>query len=165
MSLIVETGTGDPTAESYASVADADLYHVNRGNAAWAAATPGAKEQALRKATDYMQQAYGQRWAGVRATASQALDWPRYGEDANGVYFAGDSIPIDVVRACCELALRALSASLSPDVGPRVLGKTIGPISIQYAPGTRQSNAFPAVNGMLRSLLTGGDGQIKLIRA
>jgi hypothetical protein len=78
MALIVETGQAGSTSESFASVADADLYHSNRGNTAWAAiASTALKEAALRKATDYMEQSYRLRWLGYRHTEAQALSWPR----------------------------------------------------------------------------------------
>jgi hypothetical protein len=68
MTLTVEDGTGKADAESYISVADADTYFTARNNATWAALSTSDKEAALRKATDYMLQAYRVRWAGMRET-------------------------------------------------------------------------------------------------
>ena len=72
MALITEDGTGRADAESYCSVAAADAHHAARGAAAWAALTTEAKEQALRRATDYMGQIYGPLWAGHRSLPTQA---------------------------------------------------------------------------------------------
>ena len=77
MALIVEDGTGKSDAESFISVADADTYHSNRGNTDWASLLTAAKEQNLRKATDYICQVYRMKWAGTRVNGTQALDWPR----------------------------------------------------------------------------------------
>lgn len=79
MALVVETGAGDPTAESYLSVAGADAYHAAHGDpAAWSGATTGTKEAALRAATQYVDDKYAKRWKGQRKTLEQALRWPRY---------------------------------------------------------------------------------------
>ena len=79
MSLICEDGSGKSDSESYISVADASSYHTARGNTAWAAlATDALREAALRRATDYMRQAYRSRWQGYKVNEDQALDWPRY---------------------------------------------------------------------------------------
>ncbi|WP_313398189.1 DnaT-like ssDNA-binding protein [Stenotrophomonas sp.] len=152
--LIVEDGTGLPNAEAYISAAEADTYHANRGNAAWAALDTPAKEAALRKATDYMGIAYGGRWHGVRLTPGQALDWPR------GVV----GVPEAVKRASAELALRASTAELAADQGPAVKSETVGPISVTYADGASQFQRYPLVDGLLASLLDGSYGQARVIR-
>ena len=59
MTLIVEDGASRADAESLASVEQADLHHSSRGNARWASLTVMEKEQALRRATDYVGQMYG----------------------------------------------------------------------------------------------------------
>ena len=73
MALIVEDGSIVTGAESYISVADASTYHSNRGNTAWASlSTDAIREQCLRKATDFMRQAYRSRWQGYRVNEDQA---------------------------------------------------------------------------------------------
>lgn len=64
--LNVEDGTGViALANSYVGVAEADNYHVARGNAAWAAAaTEEIREEALIRATDYIETRFGQRFLG-----------------------------------------------------------------------------------------------------
>lgn len=147
MALIVEDGTGLANSESYISVTDADTYHANRGNAAWAALITSAKEQALRQATDYMLQAYRDRWTGYRVKVSpmQALDWPRYGVEVDHFPVHFDIVPGDVADACAELALRASSGSLAPDLSQGVIRKKIGPIETEYNRGTAQYTRFRAV--------------------
>jgi hypothetical protein len=161
MALIVEDGTGKADAESYISVADATAYHAARGNAAWAAlASDAVREQMLRKATDYMEQAYSERWKGERATTDQALSWPRSG--VHGV--DSDVVPSAVSRACAELALRAISGDLAPDLSGQVKSETVGPISVTYADGARQQVKFQAVDSMLSALLEGSSITVKLVR-
>lgn len=163
MALIVEDGTGKADAESYISVADADTYHTARGNTAWTGAT-AVKEAALRRATDYLEDVYAARWKGERGDAAQALSWPRGGVTVHGFAVDEDEVPDVVSRACAELALRALSADLLADAGAQVKSETVGPISVTYADGARQSTAYKAVDASLSPYLLAG-GQIAVIRA
>lgn len=171
MALITETGSGSATAESFISVTDADTYFADRGNTVWSALQVSAKEAALRKATDYMSARYGLRWAGVRASTTQALDWPRLWAERRGVingafplYFDSTSVPVAVQRACAELAVRASAADLSPDLTAQVKSETVGPISVVYADGARQDTAYKAIDAMLAPFLKGG-GALPVIRA
>ena len=75
MSLIIETGAGLPDADSYASVAQADAYHLKRRTTAWAALDDSEKESLLIKATEYMVGQYRARWKGRRRISTQAPDW------------------------------------------------------------------------------------------
>jgi len=68
---------GDPNADSYFQIADADSYFAARGNTVWAAATEDQKEQAARLGTQYIDNAYRGRWIGITTNQDQALDWPR----------------------------------------------------------------------------------------
>lgn len=169
MALIVEDGTAKADAESYISVADATTYHANRGNAAWAAlASDTIREQLLRKATDYMVQAYRLRWKGDRVSATQALDWPRnwveYADyqfyTQNGaqkiggyLYYPANEVPQEVKRACAELALLANSSDLLGEQGQAVKREKIGPIETEYEAFSQQGRHFPAVKSLLGPFL------------
>jgi len=175
VAIVVEDGTGKADAESYISVSDASSYHSARGNAAWAAlASDTVREQCLRKATEYMGQVYGEAWAGYRVSSTQALDWPRYEvprRDIGAVgyllaFWASDAVPEAVQRACAELALRAASGDLLADLGQPAIEKTVGPITVRYAEGARQTKRYPAVDGMLTPFLkAGGTSAIQVVRA
>lgn len=166
MALVVEDGTGKVDAESYISAADASAYHAARGSAAWAAlASDAVREQLLRKGTEYMESAYGERWQGCRMTGTQALSWPRSGVVVHGYSVASDVVPQAVQRACAELALRAISGDLSPDLSAQVKQETVGQISVTYADGARQQVKFQAVDGLLSGLLCGPASAIKVVRA
>lgn len=177
MALIVEDGTGKVDAESFISVADASTYHTARGNAAWAAlASDTVREQNLRKATDYMEEVYRLRWAGYRKTDTQALSWPRYevprpDSAANasygyGVgYYASDSVPDEVKKACAELALKASAGELAPDLDRTTTSETVGPISVTYAVGARETVKYRAIDNLLAPLLSGNANSLKVVRA
>ena len=172
MALEVEDGTGKDDAESYISVAGADNYHTLRGNTAWTGAD-AVKEAALRKATDYMLQVYRLRWKGTRVSGNQSLDWPRNWVERddytyvkqNGTamiggfqYYPSDEVPVEVQRACAELALKALSETLAPDIGRRTLREKVDVIEVEYDPNSPQYTLYRAVDNMLAPLLGGSGG-------
>ncbi len=180
MTLIVEDGTGLADAESFCSVADADTYHSNRGSSLWETLLEEEKEQALRRATDYMEQAYGDSWAGYRYGAVQALSWPRYNvpykdlardgrlyypETYGAGYYPVDAVPVAVVRACAELALRAASGELAPDIGTTDLVKRekVGPIETEYVVGAAYVR-YRAIDMMLLPFLV-SKNQFPIYRA
>lgn len=167
MAIIVETGTGAADSESFASVAYCDTYHAGRGNAAWALLASDVREQALRKATDYMQQVYRERWAGIRVKTTQALDWPRYDVPRKDVgdYYSSVLVPEEVKRACAELALKASAAELAPDLGRPTINESVGPISVSYAAGARESVKYRAIDNLLAPLLCNSGMNLKVVRA
>lgn len=165
MAITVETGAGLADAETYISVADADTYHAARGNTAWAALSEADKEAALRRATDYMLQAYRARWNGARATSTQALDWPRYGVIADGYEVASTVVPVAVSRACAELALRASADDLSPDLERGIKRERVDVIETEYDTASPQAKRFRAVDQLLSAYLTGGGAFVRVARA
>lgn len=176
MSLIVEDGTVVAGAESYASVAAANVYHGNRGNVAWGAlASDTVREQSLRKATDYMIEMYRPRWKGFRKMGTQTLDWPRsfvylepFVRGVVGTYpfLVPDTIvPVEIINVCCELALKSSVAELSPDLGRKVVSVTVGPISTTYDKNSRESVAYRAQDLLLAPYLKGSAFSAQVLRS
>lgn len=168
MPLVVEDGAGLSTAESYISVEDANTYHANRGNTTWTALTDEQCEQLLRKATDYMTQVYRLRWEGTRVSSTQALDWPRNWVEmddfaavtVNGAqtiggyyYYPSDEVPIEVARACAELALLANSTDLNPPISRRTIREKVDVIEVEYDKNSPQYTVFRAIDNMLAPFL------------
>jgi len=166
MAIIVEDGTGLSTAECYISVADATTYFSNRGITTWAAiASDALREAALRKSTDYMTATYRDRWEGVRYTEDQALDWPRSGVVRDSWAVGYDEVPVEVERACAELALKAVSAELNPDLKQNRLSVTVVPIKTEYDKNSPQWKRYRAIDMMLAPFLkTGGGCSVRLER-
>lgn len=173
MSLIIENGTGLTTAESYISVADADTYHNKLGNTSWGILTTEVKEQLLRKATNYMVQTYRMRWAGVRKTDDQALDWPRYlvprlDTEAVYAYYDSDSVPGEVKVACAELALKASTMTLAPDTQRLTKREKIGTLEVEYDTNSGKAyTMYRAIDNLLMPMLDFGEtgAMAKLDRA
>jgi hypothetical protein len=113
----------------YGTVAEADAYHLARGNTAWTGDN-ALKEAALTRGSDYIDQRYRVRscggWASVfpgerTGGRAQEREWPRTGAtDWAGNEIPDTEIPIEVKHATFEAALRELIApgSLSPDFVP-----------------------------------------------
>lgn len=135
MALVVETGTGAADAESYGSVADCAAYATARG-LTFAETPAPAAEAALRRATVFIDGKRG-RFPGYRLNGrDQALEWPRNGaSDAAGNAIASNSIPVEIVRATFEAAVRELAkpGSLSPDLTPAIRMKRVkaGPVETE----------------------------------
>ena len=174
MSLVTEDGTGLAGAESFCSVSFADTHLGNFGFTLWATLSTNEKEQALRRATHYMQQIYRLRWAGQRRTNTQALDWPRSyvpKKDAPGFYsvwaseYPDDEVPAEVMQACAKLAYKAAAGDLSPDIAQAKTRVKVGPIETEYAPGSIQYTRYREIDNLLNPLLKTGSGMIPLSRA
>ncbi len=159
MAFIVEDGTGLVTATSYLSEADADLYHADRENVAWAAAVTSAKEAALILATDFLDTRY--RFLGIRKTDVQALAWPRDAAfEFDGRRIDPDSLPVALERATAELAALALSQTLQPTSsgGATTGSQSAGGLSVSI--DASHSHALPIVRkatAYLRDLIAGDE--------
>jgi hypothetical protein len=165
MALIVETGTGSATGESFCSVSDALAYHAARGNATWATITTTQQEQALRRATDYMEAVYSQKWAGTRTTSVQALSWPRYNVFVNGFVTLSSSIPRAVINACSELALRAAAGELLSDSTQQKTRTKVDVLEVEFDKYSPQSKQYLAITALLAPYFESGSGvEVKVVR-
>lgn len=167
MALVVEDGTGLANAESYITVAAAATHHANLGNVAWAAlASDTIREQLLRQATAYMGQAYRTRWLGYRKSTAQALDWPRVTVVIDEyTWISSEIVPTDIANACADLALRAATSGLNPDLTRGVVRKKVGPLETEYDPNSPQSVRFRAIDMALAPYLMGSSAMATLVRA
>ena len=169
MAFVVETGAGVANANSYASVAAADGYVADRGIAAWTALTTSDKQQALIKATDYLEATYRDAWKGTRVTSTQPLSWPRTNVIVDGFLIDANVVPLNVINACVEMALRSSSGeTLIADQGQRVKREKIDVIEIEYQDYSDPTQRYPFVNRMLSPYLLsssdGGFSQVRTIR-
>lgn len=165
MTLTVENGSGLAGADSYVSQADATTYHDGRGNTAWTDLSSDEMDAALRRATDYLGETYRPRWKGDRTSTTQALDWPRYNVERADIacaLYASNAVPAEVVRACCEMALRAAKGPLTPDQGQAIKSVAAGSVNVTYADYSAATKSYPAIDGLLRPLLSGSAGGVAI---
>ena len=165
--MALNTDIGGQEARAYASVTDLDGYVADYGRSlvdANGAAVSGTadKEQALRQGA-LLLGFYAPRWPGQRASAEQAMDWPR----ANATYrdnsaISPSVIPREVKDANCEAAIYALSSP--EEVRAAINGQRIKSVngsqgSVEFFDTTADSAAispritFTVVDDLLSRLL------------
>lgn len=161
MSFVVEDGTGVAGANSYCSIADANSYFSDRGISDWQG-NDTLKAQALVRATDFIDTTFGPRFKGEKVADSQPLEFPRS-------VFSG--MPKELIKACAEYALRALTAKLIPDppqegsFAVKIERVIVGPIEEMKAYDTNvvgRIERYPAADLLIYKLLK---NQSALVRA
>jgi hypothetical protein len=191
MALVTTPGATD--ADSYFSLVEATAYFTARGVTAWTG-TDTVKEQAARKGTSYLDNAYRNRWKGYRTEQAQALAWPRVGSggdsrfrwpgqsfavygivDEDGFEIPTDTVPEQIKRAAMEAALLSMSVTLEPTLerGGQIKSKTetVGPISesTTWMDGAPAVDRHSAIEGLLRGLVTSTpgatSGNVRLVRS
>ena len=151
--MIVEDGTGVAGADSYVTVSFADDYFSARGSDTWSALDDAAKERALVRATDFIDNMF--EWNGRRLTESQPLRFPRKGIfDYEGAEVTG--IPGALMQSVCEAA--AVSAGggelfRTHDANGSVVSEKIGDLAFTYSKdGGDGRTLYDSVNTRLRGL-------------
>ncbi len=148
---------GDTAADSYADVSVCVAYALAKG-----LTFPGTdatlSEQALRRATSWIDANYRNRFPGYPTDVWQALEWPR-----TGVFYRGRSsiasnvIPQQILSACCEAAVREFAepGSLNPDLerGGAIKRLKAGSVEVEYGASATPQTAFQIIDGILSGLL------------
>jgi hypothetical protein len=174
MPTVVAT-VGASNANSFATVAEGDLYCDARLNAsAWTdEPDDDQKARALISATRELNTL---AYRGYTVTDTQALLWPRgYATDPDSPILADfdtDVVPQRVIDATCELALEYLKAGTSDpsalDPTQGVIEKTIGPLTTRWAdPYTRPQTVverYPLVEKLIKPLLIVQGNSVPLVR-
>ncbi len=117
--MTINATPGSPTANSYATLVEADAYHATRlHNAAWTGADDSIKEAALIWATRTIDD--NMFWKGVRSTEDQSLEWPRQSVvDEDGYVIGFDIVPIRVKNAQAEQAFLLIKSDPTIGVDPK----------------------------------------------
>lgn len=117
MTFVVEDGTGLATANSYESTANADQYHVDRGNSDWSDVTLTKRETALVQATDYID-SHRIKNQNCPFKTDQALKFPIIGsgekqqnDPDDSEKITGYDIPDGIRKACSEYALEVIKGN------------------------------------------------------
>lgn len=167
MALIVEDGQARADAECYCSLAFADAWHLSRGVTLWATLAQAEKEAAIRRAAQYMVQAYRLRWLGHRRTNHQSLDWPRWSVprvDSPLMYGGGESycddyiVPVEVQQANAELAFKAAQGDLSADITRLTKREKVDVVEVEYMDGSSPVVKYRSVDNLLAPLLKDSGG-------
>ena len=166
MALIVEDGTGLQTAESYLSVADCSTTLAKFGNEAAfdALATEALREQALRKATQYIDSTYGDEFSGEVKGLLQSLEWPRVeATNSRGQEVAEGTLPQELLNAVAAATNDSLTNDLFADDsnGALIASESVGvgggaiTESLSYVGGKSSSYVSQTAKRYIKPLLTG----------
>lgn len=156
-------------ANSYCTVAEADLYHAAHLYAAvWEDADASQKTVALIWATRLLDEQVD--WVGTKATEAQALRWPRTDvEDRDGYLLASTVIPNWLKNATAELARQLLAKdrlAVRDDAMGGIKSVSAGSVSVEFDAQDR-IQVFPeSVQSLIDwySLGTQGGYEVPLVR-
>ena len=161
ITLIVEDGTRPTGANTYASLADANAYWADRGNATWADATDDEKSSALIQATAYLN---GLSWTGSKV-APRKMAWPRVDVEIDGYMVGSDEIPDAVIDATCYMAGEILGGAEPLAAQDRALSSmTVGSVSMTWDAASPQAPQYPAIRSILRGYIMASNS-FRLVRA
>lgn len=166
--MALNTEPGDEAADAYVTVEECAAYAAARGSV-FAASPADLAEQAIRRATAWIDATYRLRFTGCPTDIWQSLEWPRKDVVYRGTVVDDDLIPKQIKDACCEAAIREFSEpnSLAPDLERGGAIKTLkaGSVEIDYADSAPAATTFTAIDGILSGLLTAASNTSFLKRA
>lgn len=163
MSLIVEDGSIVENANAYVSLDDCSAYCSARG-LTFVSSPSTTGEEAIIRATAAIDATYRGRFPGYKVSGrDQSLEWPRgQAYDYEGLLINGDEVPIEIVQATCEAAVRELATpgSMMPDLerGGAIKRLKAGSAEIEYDGFASVRTAFSIIDGILSAILTSGGG-------
>lgn len=139
--MAINSIPGDPSANSYISIAEADDYFYGVLNSsAWPKydgyidneETLLKKEASLRESTRVLDSLF--RWYGSVSSSNQALRWPRTGTiDSDGRSIPNDIIPKQIKDGTCELALFLLQGGGLTVSESNLTRLKVGPIGLDFS--------------------------------
>jgi len=103
--IVVETGSGSSTANSYVSESELATYASDRG-----ITLTGTPSILIIQAMDYLE---SKNFIGTKSTLEQSLQWPRTGVEIDNYYIVSNSIPVLLKEAEMELCI-ALDGGVNP---------------------------------------------------
>lgn len=132
MALVLVTTAGSKDANSYASLDDGNQYHEGHSQGAtWTEATEDKRRRGLVTATRQLDAWF--EWDGDVAFSDQALLFPRKGVvGRNGYLLDGESIPVVIRNATCELARSRLTDAGPTDDADNISRLKAGPVDITF---------------------------------
>ena len=143
--IVVETGSGSATANSYVSEAELTAYAADRG-----ITVTGTKSELLIRAMDYIE---SKDFLGTKGTRTQALVFPRFGIFLNNYELSSSAIPQLLKDAQMETAI-AVGAGVDPlDNQARETKKEkVGSLEVEYSDSARAVTFLKAVDTKLAKL-------------
>lgn len=163
MALILQDDTGT-VAGANAYIDDTFLvaYLTDRGITL--TATSGEQQDAIVRATDYMDGRFGRQYVGCKTTLEQTTSWPRLDAVNRDGFDVSAVLPLDLKEACAEYTYAAISdpdllKPIPQSTTTQVITKErkkVGPLEkeFEFAESTvRKLPSYPAADNLLRNLL------------
>jgi len=144
--IVVETGTGSTTANSYVSEADLATYASDRG-----ITLTGTAAVLIIQAMDYLE---SKNFIGTKADIDQALQWPRYGAEIDNYYVDSDVIPKLLKEAEMEICI-AIDGGVNPlaNQGRETLKEKVDSLEVEYKASSRADTYLTAAETKLQKLV------------
>jgi len=144
--IVVETGSGSSTANSYVSESELATYASDRG-----ITLTGTPSILIIQAMDYLE---SKNFIGTKSTLEQSLQWPRTGVEIDNFYIVSSSIPSLLKEAEMELCV-ALDGGVNPlaNQDRKTLKEKVGELEVEYAPSALAITYLTAVEAKLKKLL------------
>lgn len=156
VTLVVETGSASATANTFVDDPTFTTYCAQHGYTVSNVADTRAV--ALISAAEYLRNEDRYHWRGIRVSDTQRLPWPRRGAIilyGTGTALGTTVIPSAVQDAQCELAYRALSTTIQPDLerGGGIQSVSAGPVSVSYRADAMRETLVQVAMGLLKPYL------------
>jgi hypothetical protein len=144
--IVVETGSGSATANSYVSEAELTAYAADRG-----ITVTGTKSELLIRAMDYIE---SKDFLGTKGTRTQALVFPRFGIFLNNYELSSSAIPQLLKDAQMETAI-AVGDGVDPldNQARQTVKEKVGSLEVEYAQQARAVTFLKAVDIKLAKLI------------
>lgn len=159
MAVVVETGSGNILATSYASETNLTDYATARG-----ITLTGNTTSLLIQAMDYLENLnfIGYKYGDM---ATQILQWPRADVYIDGYYVPVTTIPVQLPKAQLAIAA-AIDAGNGPliDLPRNTKKEKVGDIEVEYVDGVSSVIINRAIHAELSKLLVNG-GSIVVSKA
>lgn len=143
MAVTIDATTGGANANSYVTLAEADIYFATRLNSTTFTSTnEDNRSIALIMAT---QRIDFEAFVGDRASSTQALAFPRSNLDlVDGIQYESTEIPPHVKKATYELALYMLDTDMSAaNSNDAYNSVSIGPLNVSFTDNQPSNNTLP----------------------
>ena len=144
--IVVETGTGSATSNSYLSESDLTTYATDRG-----LTITGTNAVLLIQAMDYIE---SKDFIGCKLSETQKTMWPRSGAFMDGYYIDSDSIPQLLKDALAEVCI-SIDGGVNPlaNVPRETRSEKVGDIAVEYSPSSHATEYLQAAETKLCKLV------------
>jgi hypothetical protein len=130
--MSLEATASGINSDSYATIAEADLYHsAHLYSSSWVSASLANKEIALKMATRILDEKV--KWNGVKTNETQALNWGRSNVKHEGFDIDENIVPKVIKNATAEFARHLLTSDSTVEAqGKGLESLEVGSIKLSF---------------------------------